>query len=79
MTERDRTATVADLYERFRAALAAKLAGAAELGMPDAVATFERLRLRGIKVALNSGFDRSIMQLILERVAWPAGLVDVVV
>jgi phosphonatase-like hydrolase len=47
--------------------------------MPHAVSTFERLRTAGIKIALNSGFDRDIMDLILRRVGWPAGLLDAVV
>lgn len=72
-------ARVGDLYGRFRATLAVKLEGAADLSMPDAVATFERLKRDHIRIALNSGFDRSILQLILSRVAWPGGLVDVVV
>ena len=32
--------------------------------------TFRRLRKRGIKVALNSGFNRYIMNALLERVGW---------
>ena len=79
LSERGRPAKAAELYERFRAALAEKLARAADLSMPDAVATFERLKVAGMRIALNSGFDRDIMDLILSRVAWPAGLVDVVV
>jgi phosphoglycolate phosphatase len=79
LSEEARAARVGDLYERFRVTLARKLERATDLSMPDAVATFERLQRQDIRVALNSGFDRSILQLILARVAWPDGLVDVVV
>jgi phosphonatase-like hydrolase len=79
LSEEARAARVGDLYERFRATLARKLESTGDLSMPDAVAAFERLKRHDIRIALNSGFDRSIMQLILSRVAWPERLVDVVV
>ena len=79
LNEQERTHRVAELYERFRAALAERFEQAADLGMPDAVATFARLQRGGIHVALNSGFDRGIVDLIMARVAWPRTLVDAVV
>ncbi|HWQ36125.1 MAG TPA: HAD hydrolase-like protein [Blastocatellia bacterium] len=38
--------------------------------IPGATATFSRLRKRGIKVALNSGFNRNVMNALLERLGW---------
>jgi phosphonatase-like hydrolase len=40
---------------------------------------FERLHGAGIRVALNSGFDRAIVDVILAVTGWPDGLVDAVV
>ena len=41
--------------------------------------TFAALRARGIKVALNTGFDRTITDLILRTVGWGRDVVDAVV
>jgi phosphonatase-like hydrolase len=41
--------------------------------------TFAALRSRGIKVALNTGFDRTITELILRTVGWDRDTVDAVV
>jgi phosphonatase-like hydrolase len=75
----ERAAKVAELYQRFRSGLTRRLESTSGLSMPEAVATFQRLKRAGIRIGLNSGFDRAIMDLILARVAWPAGLLDVVV
>ncbi len=44
-----------------------------------AVGIFKWLRERGIKVALNTGFDRVTTDLIIEAVGWQNGMVDAVV
>ena len=44
-----------------------------------ATAVFRALRARGIKVALDTGFSRSIVDAILTRLGWDASLVDVTV
>jgi phosphonatase-like hydrolase len=46
--------------------------------MPGAGAAFRRLRQRGIKVALNTGFSRDIAAVLLERLGWQQA-VDAVV
>ena len=38
--------------------------------VPGAAATFARLREAGIRVALNSGFSRPVVQTILDRLGW---------
>ncbi|MCI0389705.1 MAG: phosphonatase-like hydrolase [Acidobacteria bacterium] len=38
--------------------------------MPGASETFRRLRQAGIKVALNTGFSREIVEALLERLDW---------
>jgi phosphonatase-like hydrolase len=44
-----------------------------------AEATFLALHERGVKVAIDTGFERGITDLIVNRLDWPGRLVDVVV
>jgi len=45
--------------------------------VPGAGATFACLKRSGIKVALNTGFSRDIVQVLLDRLGWEEqGLVD---
>lgn len=44
-----------------------------------ATSLFRTLKSRGIKVALDTGFDRSIVEAILERLNWGADLLDATV
>lgn len=41
--------------------------------------TFQWLRARGIRVALNTGFDRETAQMLLETLGWSRGAVDAIV
>ena len=41
--------------------------------VPGAVAVFQRLKQGGIRVALDTGFDRAITRVILDRLGWSAG------
>jgi phosphonatase-like hydrolase len=59
--------------------LAGRLRAAPGLAFPAAAPAFARLRAAGARLALNTGFDRSVVDLILAETAWPEGLVDVVV
>jgi phosphonatase-like hydrolase len=72
-------ALASSVYAKFRAALAARLRQATDLSIPGVTRAFERLKAAGIRVALNSGFDRDILDLILGIVAWPDGLLDAIV
>ena len=47
--------------------------------IPGASATFGWLRSRGVRVALNTGFDRETAQMLLETLRWRARTVDAVV
>jgi phosphonatase-like hydrolase len=67
------------VYGEFRTVLAARLRQAPDLSIPGVTGAFERLQAAGIRVALNSGFDRDILDLILSIVAWPSGLLDAIV
>ena len=79
LEQQQRAARAAETYERFRAALTQRFEQAADLSMPDVVATFERLQRAGVRIALNTGFEGAIVDLILARVAWPETLLDAVV
>jgi phosphonatase-like hydrolase len=59
-----------DLARRFREDVKA-MRGAAE--------TFSWLRGRGVRVALNTGFDREITDLLTSALDWNSGVVDCVV
>lgn len=47
--------------------------------VPGARETFERLREMGVKIALDTGFDRSIVDVVLERLGWSGGVLDATV
>jgi phosphonatase-like hydrolase len=47
--------------------------------IPGASGTFGWLRSRGVRVALNTGFDRETAQMLLEALRWRDGTVDAVV
>jgi phosphonatase-like hydrolase len=63
----------------FRAHLSALFRSGGVKPIDGAAATFGWLRERGVKVALNTGFDRLITDLIVESVGWGRGTVDAVV
>jgi len=47
--------------------------------VPGASGTFRWLRSRGVRVALNTGFDRETAQMLLEALGWHEGIADAVV
>jgi phosphonatase-like hydrolase len=47
--------------------------------MDGAVETFQILRGRGVKVALDTGFDRTIVDVLMERLGWGSDLLDATV
>jgi phosphonatase-like hydrolase len=47
--------------------------------LPGAEETFQQLRQRGIKTALNTGFSKDITDVILQRLAWVPEKVDFVI
>ncbi len=62
---------VAELDQRFRAGGARPIAGAREV--------FDLLRARGVRIALNTGFDRETQQLVLAAVGWQEGVADALI
>ena len=65
-------------YASFRVHLARGYAGTAR-SVRGAADVFAWLRSRGIKVALNTGFDRDTTQMLLAALSWETGMVNVVV
>ncbi|HXZ54093.1 MAG TPA: phosphonatase-like hydrolase [Burkholderiales bacterium] len=47
--------------------------------IPGAAGVFRWLRARGVRVALNTGFDRETAQMLLDALGWSRGAVDAVV
>lgn len=67
-----------DAYTRFRTELACRFAAGVR-EVPGARAAFARLRAAGIRVALNTGFDRDTVALLLPALGWDTDVVDAVV
>jgi phosphonatase-like hydrolase len=66
-------------YAAFRTHLAAKYRAAGVHPIDGAEALFRDLRARSIRVALNTGFERDIADVLLKELHWDAGVVDAVV
>jgi phosphonatase-like hydrolase len=67
------------IFEAFRQHLAKSYAQGGVQPIPGAAQTFAWLRARGIKVVLNTGFDRSITDLLLQAIGWDHHAVDAVI
>jgi phosphonatase-like hydrolase len=65
------------VYETFRVQLARRFDGAAR-EVPGAAAVFARLRGRGLKVALNTGFDRDTTRMLMRALGWNEAMVDAI-
>lgn len=66
---------VETIHERFRSAMVQHYAGAPRVGaMQGAEELFEALRGRGIRVALDTGFDRTILDAVIDRLGWRSKL-----
>jgi phosphonatase-like hydrolase len=68
-----------DVYADFSASLQTRFSAAADLALTGAAAAFAELKSAGVRIALNSGFDRGIVDLVLESVRWPAWTFDAIV
>jgi phosphonatase-like hydrolase len=75
--ERARLAETA--YATFRAHLAHRYASEGVRAIPGAESAFRLLREQGVRVALNTGFDREITDLLLGTLGWAEGVVDAIV
>ena len=69
----------AEAYRVFREHLAAAYAAGGVAAIPGSERVFQSLRAGGVKVVLNTGFDREIVTLLLAALGWTQGVVDGVV
>lgn len=74
----DRAERSERVYASFRVQLE-RVFGAGVRAVPGAADTLARLRAAGIRVALNTGFDRDTTDLLLTALGWRSGVVDAVV
>ncbi len=74
----ERQARADAAYAAFKKDLARRYANGVQ-AVPGAKETFAWLRERSVKVALNTGFDREITELLLAGLGWTRGVVDAVV
>lgn len=74
----DRAARAEQVYVTFVQHLAQVFAGTVA-PVPGARETIDTLRHRGVRVALNTGFDRETTNLLLDALQWQQGVVDAVV
>jgi phosphonatase-like hydrolase len=77
--EKDVAQRAERVFAEFCRTLAALYGRSGIRAIDGAAETFTRLRSLGVKVALNTGFDRSITELILQAARWEADTVDAVV
>lgn len=74
-----RESRAAAVYAAFREHLARRYESGGVRPVPGAAETFRALRERGVRVALNTGFDRETTALLLGALGWGGGTVDAVV
>ena len=67
------------VYGEFRDALAQRYLREGVRSIPGADEAFATLRKAGVKVALSTGFDRDIADLLLSALGWTRNTVDIVV
>lgn len=75
----DRARRAGLIFESFRARLARRYRDEGVEPVEGADEVFRWLRGRGVRVALNTGFDRDITGLLLSALGWSEGAVDAVV
>ena len=74
----DQAPLAEEAYASFRAHLAQRYAAGGVHAIPGAAPAFRWLRERGVRVALNTGFDRETTELLLGALGWADGIVDAV-
>ena len=67
------------LFRRFIEALRGHYAAQPPREVPGAAGVFRWLREQGVKVALNTGFDRDVVLFLLEGLGWRADSFDAIV
>lgn len=75
----ERQSRAAAVYDSFRERLTRRYQSDGVRPVAGAASTFRWLRERGVRVALNTGFDRETTALLLDALGWGDGLLDAVV
>ncbi|HJQ34870.1 MAG TPA: phosphonatase-like hydrolase [Pyrinomonadaceae bacterium] len=75
----ERQARAAAVYATFREHLARRYESGGVRAVAGAAETLRALRGRGVRVALNTGFDRETTALLLGALGWDGRVVDAVV
>jgi phosphonatase-like hydrolase len=75
----ERARRAAAVYDSFREFLIRHYESYGVEPIEGAQMVFGELRAKGIRVALNTGFDREVTQLLLAALNWEQGIVDAVV
>lgn len=75
----DVLARTEEIYNSFRSTLAGLYEKDGVREIAGATETFTWLQQRGVRVALNTGFDRTITELLLDSMPWDADLINAVV
>ncbi|MET0555157.1 MAG: phosphonatase-like hydrolase [Vicinamibacteria bacterium] len=75
----DHAARAAAVYEAFQRELTARYQATGVREVAGAGDTFRWLRDRGVRIALDTGFDRETTEMLLDRLGWRAGLADAIV
>lgn len=73
----DLEARIDRVYAGFREELARRFTGTAR-EVPGAAAVFAQLRKRGLRVALNTGFDRDTTRMLMAALGWNEAMVDAI-
>src|SRR5260370_31952716 len=68
-----------ETYASFREKLMQRYSSEGVRAIPGATAVFGLLRERGVRIALNTGFDRETTEVLLGPLGWADGVVDAVV
>ena len=74
----DRERLAEQVYSTFVLHLAQVFNGTVE-PVPGAREMIDTLRARGVRIALNTGFDRETTELLLDALGWRDGVVDAVI
>jgi phosphonatase-like hydrolase len=69
----------AAVYDAFRRELGARYAATGVHAVAGAADAFRWLKDRAVRIALDTGFDREITAMLLDRLGWRAGIADAVV
>ncbi len=78
-SEADVFAHTEEIYDSFRSTLAGMYEQDGVREIAGVTETFTRLQQRGVRIALNTGFDRTITELLVNSMKWDGDLIKAVV